>query len=56
MVNDKQVEVLANTENHYRGLHLVIINIAEEKVVLAQCFDTHRSSDLLEKEIDKFAP
>lgn len=34
-INDIPVKVLKNPDNHYRGLHLVVINQADGSTVLA---------------------
>ena len=54
-VNDEQIQVTANPgDNHSRGLHLVVINQADEKIVIAQVFDTYKTSGHLERFIDEF--
>ena len=43
-INDIPVVVQKNCNNHYRGLHIVIINPQSGKIELAQVFDTYQSS------------
>ena len=38
------VEVEKNENNHYRGLHIVLVNSANGKVEVAQAFDTSASA------------
>ena len=53
MINDKQVKVEKNENNHYRGLHIVIVNPQTGKVESAQAFDTYISSEALEAFTDE---
>ena len=48
-LNDRQITLLPNENKHDRGLHMVVINPASGKVVLAQVFDTYKSSDMFEE-------
>ena len=40
--------MVRNGWNHYRGLHIVVVNPSNGRVELAQVFDTHRTSQQLE--------
>ena len=44
-LNDVPIFVEANDSNHYRGLHIVVINPIHGKILIAKVFDTHASSD-----------
>lgn len=44
-INDAAVEVARNESNHYRGLHVAIIEPASGQVEVAQVFDTYDSPD-----------
>lgn len=45
----------ANEHNHYRGLHIVIINPQDDEIVAAKIFDTYNASrsfdDFIQKQI-----
>ena len=41
--------MLKNTKNHFRGLHVVLVNPLNGKIVFSKVFDTYTSSDLFEK-------
>lgn len=43
-VNEVPVAVEKNENNHYRGLHIVVVNPANEKVEMARAFDTYETS------------
>lgn len=51
-INDIQVPVKMNTNQTYRGLHIVIINGFNGNVDVAQVFDTYKSSEEFEEFID----
>ena len=51
-VNFLQVGVLKNESDHYRGLHLAIINPKSGNIEKALVFDTHISSDQLDRFIN----
>ena len=44
ILNDHEVKVSTNYNNHYRGLHIVVINHTNCKVEFAKVFDTNQSS------------
>ena len=48
MKNDESVYLEKNENDHYRGLHIVIINSTNGKIEHAKVFDTYKSSSLLE--------
>ena len=52
-IDGTAVKMLKNESNHYRGLHLVIIDPDSGKVVTNQVYDTYKSSDALEAVILK---
>lgn len=43
-INNKQVQPEKNSQGHHRGLHIVLIDQQDYRVVLAKVFDTYRSS------------
>ncbi len=43
-VNNEKVEVMKNKNNHYRGLHVVIIDESNGQVLFGSVFDTYDSS------------
>ena len=47
-INDVAVPINTNTNNHHRGLHIVLINPSTGSVDSAQCFDTHKTSSALD--------
>ena len=47
-INGEKVQIQPNAESHFRGLHLVVINICSGEVTFAKVFDTYRSSESLE--------
>lgn len=49
-INNVPVVLERNVNNHYRGLHIVVINPKNGYITVARVFDTYWSS----KEIDKF--
>ena len=50
-LNNEQIEVEKNENNHHRGLHMVVLDPASGKVELAKSFDTYQSSEELDKVI-----
>lgn len=52
-VNGETVVVEQNENDHFRGLHIVIINPKNGKIELASVFDTYESSDVLDGFIGK---
>ena len=42
------VELNKNENGHLRGLHIVIINPEDGKILSAQCFDTYKSSEMFD--------
>lgn len=48
--------MLENESTHMRGLHIVIINPIDGKVVFAQAFDTCKSSSAFELFTEKDIP
>lgn len=52
-VNDSPIVVDTNQNNHYRGLHIVIISSFTGKIVYASIFDTYKTSNRLESFIDQ---
>lgn len=44
-VNDVRIHVEPNSNLHFRGLHIVIIDPSNGKIVFAKVFDTYASSD-----------
>ena len=55
-INDVLVEVEKNENNHYRGLHIVIINRFNGEVESAKVFDTYKASNSLDNFIDQGIP
>ena len=55
-LNDVQIFVEANDSNHYRGLHVVVINPVDGKIVIAKVFDTYKSSEEFELFITNHKP
>ena len=53
MVNNTLVEVEKNENNHYRGLHIVMIEPKTGNTEFAQAFDTYKNSTGLDKFIDE---
>ena len=51
-INGAPILLEPNTSNHFRGLHIVVINETSGEVVLAKVFDTYESSKQLEDLID----
>ena len=47
-IDDEPVVVDCNENNHYRGLHIVVINPNNGQVEQAKVFDTYKSSAILE--------
>ena len=46
-INGTAIDVERNEHNHYRGLHVVVINPLDYKVEVAKVFDTYITSDSL---------
>ena len=44
MINNTPVEVAKNESNHFRGLHIVVIEPNTGNVLVAQAFDTYKNS------------
>ena len=44
MVNDQVVQMQRNEHDHYRGLHIVVINPFNGKIEFTKVFDTYKSS------------
>ena len=44
LINGEKVNVKPNTTGNYRGMHIVMINPDNCKVVFAEVFDTYKSS------------
>ena len=55
-LNGNLIYVEKNESNHYRGLHIVIVNPANGKVEFAQVFDTHKAPDNFDNFIKKVMP
>lgn len=55
-INDIEVQVEANTDNHYRGLHMVIVNPNNGFVNSAKVFDTYKTSEHFDNFIHAFIP
>ena len=55
-INDIPIVVEANEHNHYRGLHIVIINPSNGKIEAAKVFDTYKTSGRFEEFIAKSVP
>ena len=47
-VNGEKVNLMSNSNGHYRGLQLVVIDQKTGKVIAARVFDTYKSSKKLE--------
>ena len=47
-INETSVEVKANENKHFRGLHVAVINPHDGSVVRAQAFDTYKTSTAFE--------
>ena len=56
MINDDIVWCERNADDHYRGLHLAVINPKTGKVETAKVFDTYKSSAELDKFITEEIP
>ena len=52
-VNGEQVKLKKNASNHYRGLHIVVVDPSSGSVVEAQVFDTYKCSKGLDDFIRK---
>ena len=46
----------ANENGHYRGIHIVIINRANSRVMIGRVFDTYKSSKAFEEFIAEPIP
>ena len=55
-INDKPIEIERNEHNHYRGLHIAIINPVNGNVETARAFDTYITSELLDQFIKAHVP
>ena len=44
-INGQPIKILKNSNNHLRGLHIVVINPISGKTKFAQAFDTSESPD-----------
>lgn len=44
LVNGEKVYIGKNESGHFRGLHVVIINVSDGKVEFAKAFDTYKTS------------
>ena len=53
MINNVPIEMQANENNHFRGLHLAVINNQNGHIETNQVFDTYDSSDKLDAFIDQ---
>ena len=47
-INHVPVECEVNENNHYRGMHMVIINPINGKILYSKVFDTYKTGDLFE--------
>ena len=47
------VSVNINENNHYRGLHIVLVNPINFQVDFAKCFDTYKSPEDLDSFIEE---
>ena len=52
-INDTILKIKKNENNHYRGLHIAVINPRTGKVVQARGFDTYKSSATFDAWIGK---
>ena len=52
-INNVPVEIKKNENNDYRGLHVVLINHDDGKVILAQAYDTYQTSEKLDELISE---
>ena len=52
-INREQVEIKVNENGNLRGLHIVVASPDDGAVVKAQAYDTHESSEELEKFISE---
>ena len=48
-INDVAVEVEANENNHYRGLHIVVISPGNGEVQWARAYDTHMDKTAMDQ-------
>lgn len=55
-IHDVQVHVAVNEHGHTRGLHIVIINPGNGKVMFAKVFDTYKRSDTFDAFVAKGVP
>ena len=55
-INNIPVIVQKNEHNHYRGLHIVVINPSNGKVEMAKVFDTYKTSNAFDNFIDERIP
>ena len=56
MINNVPIEMQANENDNFRGVHMVVINNESGNVETNQIFDTYESSDKLDAFIDKEIP
>ena len=54
VVNGDKIEVGENENGHLRGMHIVVLNGDNQKMVFGEAFDTYKSSESLEKWIVNF--
>ena len=47
-MNNVKINMHANEYNHYRGLHVVIINPSNFRIEYAKVFDTYKDSTLFD--------
>ena len=43
-INGKEIKCEKNSRGHYRGLHFVVIDLKNFKVIIAKVFDTYKDS------------
>lgn len=51
-LNDYPITIIKNNHNHYRGLHIAILNPHNGHVEFAKAFDTYKNGDSFDKFID----
>ena len=49
-INEVPIVLKPNSNDHYRGLHIVLVSLLNKKIIFAKVFDTYKSS----VDFDKF--
>ena len=51
-INEEIVKLEPNSNGHFRGLHVIVVNPNDGNIEYAQVFDTYKSSDSLQEFIN----